>query len=145
MGGVSILDFDDYKEAMEEKLCEKFADNDGVKRPKYVKSTDKKLKKEWQQVQQVVEEGRSNGYISEGDAKLMVREKAKAGRLSGLVKDHKGVKPGSNIPPLREVVSGSGGNTEFISAFVDHHAKPEVQKLSSYLEDTPDVLRKSQL
>ena len=48
--------------------------------------------------------------------------------------------PGSNIPPLREVVSGSGSNTEFSSAYIDHHAKPEVQRLSSYIEDTPDVL-----
>ena len=49
---------------------------------------------------------------------------------------------GSSIPKLREVVSGSGSNTEFISAFVDHQAKSEVQRLPSYIEDTPDVLRR---
>ena len=49
---------------------------------------------------------------------------------------------GKNIPKLREIVSGSGSNTEWVSAYVDHHAKPEVQKLPSYIEDTPDVLRK---
>ena len=57
--------------------------------------------------------------------------------MYGLVKDHKETQPGSNIPKLREVVSGSDSNTEYISAYVDHHAKPEVVKLSSYLEDTP--------
>ena len=66
----------------------------------------------------------------------MVPEEPKAGRLYGLVKDHKGVEPGSKIPKLREVVSGSGSNTEFISAYVDHHAKLEVVKLRSYLEGT---------
>ena len=63
-------------------------------------------------------------------------------RLYGLVKDHKPVVPGSKIPPLREVVSGSGSNTEYISALVDHYAKPVVQQLPSWLEDTPDVLRR---
>ena len=58
------------------------------------------------------------------------------------MKDHKPPVSGSNIPPLREVVSGSGSNTEFISAYVDHHAKPEVQRLPSYIKDTPDILRK---
>ena len=52
------------------------------------------------------------------------------------------IPPGKNIPPLREVISGSGSNTEHISAYVDHFAKAEVQKLKSYIEDTPDVLRK---
>ena len=96
-------------------------------------SSDKELKKDWQQMHQIVEQGKLNGYISEGDAKLIVPEKAKAGRLYCLVKAHKRVNPGSNIPPLSEVDSGSGSNTEFISENVDHHVKPEVQKLSSYL------------
>ena len=42
---------------------------------------------------------------------------------------------------MREVVSGSGSNTEFLSAFVDHHPQAEVKKLPSYIEDTPDLLR----
>ena len=42
---------------------------------------------------------------------------------------------------MREVVSGSGSNTEFLSAFVDHHLKAEVKKLPSYIEDIPDLLR----
>ena len=63
------------------------------------------------------------------------------GKLYGLVKDHKPVETSSKLPPLREVVSGSGSNTEFLSAFVDHHLKAEVKKLPSYIEDTPDLLR----
>ena len=63
-------------------------------------------------------------------------------RLYGLIKDDKPVSAGSNIPPLREVVRGSGSNTKYISALVDHYAKPGVQQLPSWLEDTLDVLRK---
>ena len=74
-------------------------------------------------VKKAVDQGRAAGYISEADANLMVPDKPTPGRLYGLVKDHKPPVSGSNIPPLREVVSGSGSNTEFISAYVDHHAK----------------------
>ena len=89
-----------------------------------------------------VDGGMEKGFISKGDAKLMVPEQPTPARLYGLVKDHKAEPEGSNIPPLREVMSGSGSNTEYISALVDHYAKPGVQQLPSLLEDTPDVLRK---
>ena len=136
------MDFDDYKEGMDEKLKEKFVGPDGVERDKYVKIVEKELKAQWKEVKEVVELGVSRGYITPEDGAIMVPDKPCAGRLYGNVKDHKPVPPGKNIPKLREIVSGSGSNTEYISAFVDHHAKSEVQKLSSYIEDTPDVLRK---
>ena len=81
------------------------------------------------------------GFMTDSDAAVMVPEKPKPGRLYGLVKDHKPVNPVSGIPPLREVISGSGSNTEYISAFVDHHLKQEVKKLPSFIEDTPHLLR----
>ena len=70
----------------------------------------------------------------------MITEEPRCGRLYGLVKDHKPVDE-TGIPPLREVVSCSGSNSEFISAYVDHHLKPEVKKLKTFIEDTPDFLR----
>ena len=75
------------------------------------------------------------------DAILMVSDKPTPGKLYVLVKEHKPVEPSSNLPLLREVVSGSGSKTEFFSAFVDHHLKAEVKKLPGYIEDTPDLLR----
>ena len=96
------------------------------------------MKNQWNIVNEAVEGGRQKGFISDNGAKVMVPEKPSAGRLYGLAKDHKPfLAPNTNIPKLRDVVSGSGSNTKFISAFVDHHAKPEVQKLRSYIEDTP--------
>lgn len=41
-------------------------------------------------------------------------------------------------------MSNSGSNTEQLSAFVDHFAKPEVKNLKSFVEDTPDILRQFQ-
>ena len=39
---------------------------------------------------------------------FMVPDKPTPGKLYGLVKYHKPVEPSSNLPPLREIVSGSG-------------------------------------
>ena len=104
--------------------------------------SEKELRVQWKEVKEAVEMGVREGYINPEDGAIMVPDKPCAGRLYGNVKDHKPVEPGKNIPKLREIVSGSGSNTEYISSYVDHHAKPEVQKLASYIEDTPDVLRK---
>ena len=62
-------------------------------------------------------------------------------KFIGLVKDHKPTDPVTGLPPLREVVSCSGSTSEYISAYVDHHLKPEVKKLPSFVEDTPHFLR----
>ena len=80
-------------------------------------------------------------YISQKDAIFMVPDKPTPGKLYDLEKDHKPVEPSSNLPPLREVVSGSGSNTEFLTTFADHHLKAKVMKLSSYIEDTSGLLR----
>ena len=70
----------------------------------------------------------------------MVPEMPSPGRLTATVKDHKDIIR-DGIPPLREVVSGSGSNTEMISGYVDHHAKKHVKNLDINLEDTAHCLR----
>ena len=140
-GGVCVLDYDPYVKVMENKLGETYLDKTGNQAPKYIEVKEDRLKRDWEIVRDLVSEGVREGYISEKDAILMVPDKPTPGKLYGLVKDHKPVEPSSNLPPLREVVSGSGSNTEFLSAFVDHHLKAEVKKLPSYIEDTPDLLR----
>ena len=105
-GGYCIMDFDDYKEGMDEKLKERFVGPDGVERDKYVRIDEKELKAQWKEVKEVVELGVSRGYITPEDGAVMVPEKPCAGRLYGNVKDHKAVPPGKNIPKLREIVSG---------------------------------------
>ena len=82
-----MLDFDDYKDAMDKKLQEKFL------------ATDKDLKTKWNVVKDIVKEGVREGCINEEDASVMVPECSKAGRLYGMVKDHKNVLEGSNILP----------------------------------------------
>ena len=53
----------------------------------------------------------------------------------------KKIEEGKSIPSCRPIISNSGSNSEFLSAFVDTHSKHLVKKLNSYVEDTPDLLR----
>ena len=62
------------------------------------------------------------------------------GKFYQLFKVHKSHSPPA-LPPGRPIISGCGSITENLSAFVDHHAKPLVEKIPSYLQDTPDFLR----
>ena len=140
-GGINILPFDAYVKVMGDKLTQTYVAPDGTTKPKYVKVTKKDLKLQHQRIEKLVEKGVDKGFICPEDAALMVPPEPAAGRLYGLVKDHKPVNPETGIPPLREVISGSGSNTEMVSAYADHHIKSYVKKLETYLEDTPHVLR----
>jgi hypothetical protein len=46
------------------------------------------------------------------------------------------------LPAGRPVISGCNSFTENMSLFVDYHAKNLVPKIPSYIQDTPDLLRK---
>ena len=83
------------------------------------------------------------GFISDDDRKYM-EPKGKGGRLYGLPKLHKGIPENKRIPPCRPIVSNSGANTEHLSAFVDFYSKHLVKLLPSYVQDSPDLLRKFQ-
>ena len=92
------MDFDDYKDSIDEKLTEKFLDVDGVEKNKYVRVSEKVLNSQWKSVKKAVDQGRAAEYISEANANLTVPDKPTPGRLNGLVKDHKPPVSGSNIP-----------------------------------------------
>ena len=47
-----------------------------------------------------------------------------------------------SAPPIRPIVSGSGSITENLGVYVDHHIKNIAKKHASYIQDTPDFLRK---
>ena len=46
------------------------------------------------------------------------------------------------IPKGRPIIAGCGSNTERISWLLDKIAKDSVKNLNSYIEDTPDLLRR---
>ena len=80
---------------------------------------------------------RDDRYISESTLEyLLVNGTAKAGRFYLLPKIHKTGCPG------RPVISGCNTPTERISEFVDHHLKPLITSIPSFVKDTNDFLHK---
>ena len=67
---------------------------------------------------------------------LLASGEERAGRFYLLPKIHKAGCPG------RPVISGCNTPTEKISKFVDHHLRPLVLNIESYIKDTNDFLRK---
>lgn len=65
-----------------------------------------------------------------------LENEAKAGRFYMLPKIHKTGNPG------RPIVSANSHPTEKISEFVDHHLRPHVKELPSFIQDTTDYLKK---
>ena len=129
---------------MKSQLSAKFKQEDGSEIPFYEKASKVDLKRQIKEVEMLVKTGKLNGFISEADSREMTPGKdnsLSAGRLYGLPKIHKGIKPNVRIPACRPTVSQSRANTEAISKFIDHHAKALIQEVPSYAEDTPDILR----
>ena len=63
------------------------------------------------------------------------------GKFYELFKVHK-THLAPNTPPERPIISCSGSMTENIGKFVEHHLKNVANIHESYLQDTPDFLRK---
>ena len=76
------------------------------------------------------------GYISKENSDYLSVPQPKAGRFYLLPKIHKTGDPG------RPIVSANGHPTERISEFVDHHLRPFLAELPSYVQDTTDYLKK---
>ena len=142
-GGICIMNKSDYVAALEEQLKSVHTGSDGTSSHFYQKANEGEVKEIQNSVSRVITEGVTKGFISKNDAKYMTPSKT-PGRLYGLPKCHKEIKNGP-LPPLRPIISNSGAVTEQISQFVDTHARAEVRKLESYVEDTPDLLRQFEL
>ena len=62
-------------------------------------------------------------------------------KLYGNPKAHKDPREDLGIPPLREIVSCSGSNTEGLGKLVDSITRPVDEACDSFLQDTPHLLR----
>ena len=127
------MDFDTYKADMDKKMEEKFVDTDGVEKLKYPLSSQEQLKREHELVKKIIEEGKEKGFISEDDARLALPSEPKPGRLYGNPKDHKQCNPETGQPPLREVVSNSGSNTQNLGKICTHFIRPVNVQTSSFI------------
>ena len=145
-GGCSLLNVPDYISTCHEHLYSTFKDENGQEQPYYrQKVPGDVLRHHWAKIKDAVDEGVSQGFVHPEDVPHLVQPEPKPGTFYGLVKNH--VDPTQwtgPIPPLRPIVSAFGSNTEVISHFVDEHAKKEVTKLESWLEDTRHLLQNNE-
>ena len=75
-------------------------------------------------------------HISKETGKYLTPTNPRAARFYHLSKIHKPSHPG------RPIVSSCGAPTERISEYVDHHLRPLVVQIPSYIKDTKDFLLK---
>ena len=137
--GICVMNRTDYIKEAERQLTDTYVDADGVTKNYYQKVDPKEVDRQYKEVKAVLDEGLHQEYISKKDYNVLLPPKPKPSKLYLLPKIHK---PYDGFPKCRPIVSGSGCNTERISWFCDNIVKEDVKKLDSYIEDTPDLLRK---
>ena len=140
-GGLALMPFEAYDKAMKEKLSETFVDENGVEQLKYPPATKQQLKDEWRHLKALVDEGVREGYVGEKDGAVAMPKEPTPARLYGNPKVHKPVRADIGIPPLREIVSCAGANTEGLGKLVDSYTRPVDESCKSFLQDTPHLLR----
>lgn len=87
-------------------------------------------------VKDLLQEMSDNGHFQRDTKKYLTPHNPQTARFYHLPKIHK-----PNIPG-RPIVSSCGAPTERISEYIDHHLRPLVTKIPSYLKDTTDFLQK---
>ena len=85
--------------------------------------------------QRIIESHRKGNIDDETKKYLLASGEERAGRIYLLPKIHKEGCPG------RPVISGCNTPTEKISRFVDHHLRPLVPTINSYIKETNDFFK----
>lgn len=139
--GVFILDFDDYVKSCDNHLKEEQVDKNGNKKRYYKEVNKATLEEASSKIKLLLDEGFDNQLLSKQEYEAMCPEGKNASKFYCNFKVHKEHEHGE-IPPVRSIVSCSGGLLENPSAFVEHHIKEQGTNHKTYLQDTPDFLRK---
>ena len=137
--GICILNRVDYENEVYRQLDEKLTLPNGVEMKYYEKTTLKKLTNSHKIIQQKIQFGLDNGLIDYKIKGDIVTELPRPSKFYLLPKIHKKF---TNIPKSRPIVASGGCITEKISWLCDNVAKNNVKECNSYIQDTPDLLRK---
>ena len=87
--GICILDRKDYISEAERQLNDTLDCDDGTQREYYKKVSQDKIKEQYDEIREVLDEGVKKNYITKDFAKLMLPEKPKPGTFYLLPKVHK--------------------------------------------------------
>jgi len=134
--GIIILDFEAYMKACHEHLESETPDGEKY----YTQVTQSTMKKAKTKIEELLQEGLENEYISKEEYQAMIPSEMKPGKFYSIFKVHKHHKEG-DVPPVRPIVSGCGSMFENLGIFVEHHIKTHATTHASFLQDTPDFLR----
>ena len=137
--GIIIMDHKDYVKAAEEHLKETIVNAEGNEKPLYTKVNDNLFNEAKNKLQALLMSGFDNDIISKQELEAMCPESKTMSKFYCNFKVHKQYE---HIPPVRPIISGSGSLLENPSKFVDYHIKELATKHDTYLQDTPDFLRK---
>ena len=137
--GICVMNRSDYINEAERQLNDTYQDADDNTCHYYEKVSPQEINQQFNEVKNVIDEGLQLGYISEDLHKKLIPPKPQASKLYLLPKIHKEYE---DFPKCRPIIASSGCNTERISWFVDQIVKDDVKSIESFIEDTPDLLRK---
>ena len=138
-GGICILDRQDYIEEGNRQINDKLVNDNGEEQKYYEKTNEKAVKDQYKKIEKIINEGIEFGYFSKEFGRKLLPEKPKSSNLYLLPKIHKKFE---RIPKGRPIIAACGSNTERISWLLDNLGKDAVKDLDSFIEDTPDLLRK---
>ena len=124
------------------EACKKHLDSkqileSGEEKPFYTEVTPESLENTKSKIKLILQDAFDNQIISKEESDAMNPYATNAGKFYLNFKVHK---PHDNIPPERAIVSQSGSVTSNIGVFVDFQEPSTKHK--SYLQDTPDFIRK---
>ena len=134
--GIIVLNFEAYMKACHNHLESKTPDGENY----YVPVNQSALTVAKDKLNNLLQEGLENEYISQEEYQIMLGPDMNPGTFYSIFKVHKEHKEGE-LPPVRPIVSGCGSLFENAGIFVEHHIKEHATKHASFLQDTPDFLR----
>ena len=139
--GILILDFKLYMQACYEHLIAKQTNENGSQDNYYDQVEEWEIERSKNKIRTVLQEGLDNKIISDEEFKAMDPSEKNLSKFYMTFKVHKPHIP-MTAPPPRPIISGSGSMTENLGVYIEHHIKDIANKHDTYLQDTPDFLRK---
>ena len=116
-------------------------DKDGSTKHYYKEVTEAAFDTAKSKILHILQAGFDNEIINKEEFEAMCPDGKMASKFYCNFKIHK---EHVHIPPVRPIISGSGSIVENPSKFVDFHITDLATSHKSYLQDTPDFIRKIQ-
>ena len=139
--GIIILNFDIYIQACVKHLEDKQSYENGETKNYYKKVDEATFEQAKVKLTKILDEGFDNEILTRFELDAMCPDGKNPGKFYSNFKVHKTHEHGE-APPVRPIVSCSGALQENPSAFVQYHLKEVSNKHETFLQDTPDFIRK---